>query len=237
MRESRWLWVGAILAVTVACSSPEPPAEPAETGRGLGFVEEAIADADRMQVEPDTAHPGSEVSVRFPQRDLRGPGFVLERKGADGWVWEWAVHSDPDGATQNVWSAEQFRGRNVEWNAGPGFDGTGPHVVPIPEGSQPGTYRICTAPTSPALCVELDVEEATAGPSDADGGEDAAAREKWAASGIADYTLEFVGGGCEMSLAGRFHIEVVENSVGEVVRHDLGELCFSRWVLGSGDVR
>ncbi|MDP8931185.1 MAG: hypothetical protein M3O70_22100 [Actinomycetota bacterium] len=62
---------------------------------------------------------------------------MLERKTEAGWVWEWAISSDPDGDSQNVWSAEEFTQKNVEWESGPAFDDRRPHVIPIPETTQP----------------------------------------------------------------------------------------------------
>lgn len=121
-------------------------------------VDEAITDPRRIEVDPTSARPGDSLSVSFPEGDTRGPGFVLERRVDGGWVWEWAIHSYPEGDSQNVWSAEEFRQRNVEWEAGPAFGGVGPHVIPVPAEADPGTYRVCTAPGSPALCAKFEVE-------------------------------------------------------------------------------
>lgn len=135
--------VGAVVAVVVlagvatGCGDDAPAAGP--------FYEEVVSESERMRVEPEVASPGDMVELYFPQGDERGPGFVLERRADDQWVWEWVVSS----GARTVISAEEFRQKDVEWVSGPSFSGEGPHSIPIPEGSEGGEYRVCTAPDAP----------------------------------------------------------------------------------------
>jgi hypothetical protein len=139
-------------APSTTAGDTSPPTE--------GPPPEVITDPARMVAEPDVIAAGEVTSVRFPLRDGRTPGFVIERSSVDGWVWEWAVHSDPDASDQRVWSAEEFQRLGVAWSAGPGFDDDRPHLIPVPQGSSPGRYRVCTVASQPTLCAEFVVAPA-----------------------------------------------------------------------------
>ena len=46
----------------------------------------------------------------------------------------------------NTFTAEGFIARNVEWDSGPAFDSTDPHLIPVPDDATPGLWRVCTVP-------------------------------------------------------------------------------------------
>jgi hypothetical protein len=57
----------------------------------------------------------------------------------------------------NTTAGEEFVARNFEWDSGPGFDGPGQHLIPVPDDSAPGLWRVCTVPDTPGLCAEFEV--------------------------------------------------------------------------------
>lgn len=127
---------------------------------GEAFVTEARTDAELMQVIPDVVAPGGELEAVFPSGADRGPGFVLERRGEEGWEWRFAISSDVDAPDMvNVITAEAFVADNYDWDSGPGFDGTDPHPIPVPAAAETGSWRVCTAPGTPGLCAEFEVTD------------------------------------------------------------------------------
>lgn len=168
------------VAVLAACGSPSdgPGNDPTPGSRssagegpshwapdsypeeGAPFVEADVAARDIMVTVPETVVAGSSVEVVFPGGVSRGPGFVIERRGDDGWVWLWAAISDTDApAPAEPVTAERFRDERWEWADGPAFDSGDPHRIRIPEEAELGLYRICTAPDQPAFCAEVEVVE------------------------------------------------------------------------------
>jgi hypothetical protein len=72
---------------------------------GDTFVTEARSDPALMQVVPDVVPPGGELEAVFPSGADRGPGFVLERHGEEGWAWRFAISSGHllDGRDITAW--------------------------------------------------------------------------------------------------------------------------------------
>jgi hypothetical protein len=62
----------------------------------------------------------------------------------------------------NVITAESFVADNYAWDAGPGFDGTDPHRIPVPAAAETGSWRVCTAPGTPGPCAEFEVKPSPA---------------------------------------------------------------------------
>jgi hypothetical protein len=154
-----WTRLGLVLALaalTVAgCRTTVDPGVPVPGG---AYVIDARTDPAVMRAVPDVVSPGGEIEAVFPRGSTRGPGFVLERHTDEGWAWRFAISSETDVPDRvNVFTAEEFVARNVEWTAGPAFDGTDPHLIPVPHGVEPGLWRVCTVPDTPGLCAEFDV--------------------------------------------------------------------------------
>jgi hypothetical protein len=128
---------------------------------GAPFVEADVTDRDTMTTVPETVVAVNSGVVVFPDRATRGPGFGIERRGDDGWVWLWSVSSDTDvREPAEPIMAERFREERMDWVDGPAFDSGDPHRIRIPDETELGLYRICTAPDQPALCAEVEVVEA-----------------------------------------------------------------------------
>lgn len=138
----------------------ERPLIDAESGETIPVTQlETPARSDRMQTEPSVAPPGGTIDVTFPKRDTRGPGFVIDQQSPDGWDFEWAVSSDPDAPDMvNIWTAEEFGDQGVEWG-GPAFDSDQPHIIPIPDDTEAGHFRVRTAASAVTLCAGFQVAE------------------------------------------------------------------------------
>jgi hypothetical protein len=151
------LQVLVLVTGAAACAgSPSDGGAEAE-GDGGPYVTDEVTDPERMAVDPAVVAPGESIHVRFPAGDIRGPGFVLERRIDAGWIWEWAIVSDPE-AEPTVISADEFRRREMVWLSGPAFDGPETHELPVPVQAEPGTYRACTTHVERVLCAEFEVE-------------------------------------------------------------------------------
>lgn len=109
-----------------------------------------------MTAEPDTASPGSVVTLGFPDERMRGVAFTLESAQPTGWKVEyyliagrgskepgansWFRPGDPSGGWPDV-----------------GIGGPGGEKVRVPEVAEPGTYRLCTANSPEQTCITLTV--------------------------------------------------------------------------------
>lgn len=150
--------LAATLLASVALLGCGEQGESSSASAGDAYVTDASTDPDLMQAVPDVVRPGDAIEVVFPRGSTRGPGFVLERAAGEDWVWHYAISSDTDAPDMvNTFTAEEFVARNVEWNSGPAFDSTDPHLIPVPDDAQPGRWRVCTVPDTPGLCAEFDV--------------------------------------------------------------------------------
>jgi hypothetical protein len=141
------LLVGVLAACTQIAESrpslPEPwPIDP-----------EAVADPDRMVVEPAAAAAGEIVELTFPGGHDRGILFAIDASVGGGWERSALLISDASGANP-TW----FRGGDDDIAVDAiGIGGDGPDRVPIPHGLLPGDYRICTANAGENLCVPIQV--------------------------------------------------------------------------------
>ena len=149
-----WPVIAVALVISGCTSLPEPsPPRPGEA-----YAEQTRTDPSRMEATPVSVPAGGDIEVVFPRGTTRGPGFVLERATDEGWAWWFAISSDTDAPDMvNTFTAEEFVARNVAWDSGPAFDGTDPHLIPVPEDAEPGRWRVCTAPDTPGLCAEFEV--------------------------------------------------------------------------------
>jgi hypothetical protein len=145
--------LSALVVLAFGCTTSGGASGEAITGP---YADRVVTDPAWVRAEPDVVAPGTPLEVHS-RGGSRGPGFVLERETADGWLWEWALSSDPDSDPGPLWSAEEFRGRGIVWNDGPAFDGVGNHTIPVPDVADPGRWRVCTAPDLPARCAEFEV--------------------------------------------------------------------------------
>lgn len=129
---------------SVALASPDMPLDAAKS----------------MEVQPTTGPAGRVVELSFPEAGLRGVGYRLEARFADGtWqpvAWLVAAAEGYEGVTgSGPWGEDvEFPREQVA--------GSDPDVVMLPDGMAPGRYRICDA-LGWTACVELEVSSATAG--------------------------------------------------------------------------
>jgi hypothetical protein len=141
----------ALVALALASCGQAPDADAPD-----GTVHrDAIVDPSRLVVDADRAAPGSLLQVSFPGGMTRGPGFTIDRRVDERWVWRYVVSSDTDDPLPTARAVDPTV--QLEWNSGPAFDGPRPHRIPIPEDADDGRYRICTAP-DPVVCVEVEVD-------------------------------------------------------------------------------
>jgi hypothetical protein len=145
-----------VVALLLAgCASPDEVSGPRP---GDTYATDVRTEPELMRAVPDAVAAGGEIEAVFPRGSTRGPGFVLERATDESWAWWFAISSDPDAADMvNTFTAEEFVARNVEWNSGPAFDSTDPHLIPVPDDAEPGLWRVCTVPETPGLCAEFEV--------------------------------------------------------------------------------
>lgn len=141
----------AVAGTVTGCAGQ--PAD--DDGAPQGFVTGAVVDSERLVAEPGTVAPGGSVDVSFPSREMRGPGFVLERRTDSGWSFEWVISSS--GREGRATTAEEYFELDMVWPDGPAHDDEGPEEIFVPREAAPGDYRVCTAPDQPALCAEFTV--------------------------------------------------------------------------------
>ena len=146
--------VAALMLAGCASSEEVSGPRPGET-----YAEDARTEPELMRAAPDTVVAGGEIEAVFPHGSTRGPGFVLERATDEGWAWWFAISSDTEAAADKVYifTAEEFVARNFEWQSGPAFDGTDPHLIPVPDDAEPGLWRVCTVDGTAGLCAEFEV--------------------------------------------------------------------------------
>ncbi len=139
--------VGAGLA---GCSStPDWQRQPEEAVPDGPRYEGASLAPDRMEISPEQAEPGGEVTVTFAEEMGRGREYALERSEADGWQWRFSLSSGRGDQptwwypmaeydiTDDIYSAKTVR-------------------VPVPEPAEPGDYRVCT---SEGHCASLTIAD------------------------------------------------------------------------------
>lgn len=163
-----WRCLGLLLAAgATACGvvddasadrpQPEPDVTILSQGDRPGDV--GVSDEARMRITPPVTAPGTVIQVAFPNQEMRGAAFMLERFDAGVWNWEWAVHSEPAAPEPRVWDAQEFMRQGTEWDAEARFTGAQSHPVPVPDGAPLGTYRVCTVGSPEKLCAEFDVAQ------------------------------------------------------------------------------
>lgn len=175
---------GAVVAVVLAGCEPADRAGPEAAAEDQADLHDTEADEpphpgpiapeegpydpeaeirpDLMEVHPDTASPGEDVELHFPQELIRGVGFVLEERAGESWevryfltVPDIGVGDDPPEDLRGSWFPPDNPDR-LEW-PDVGVDGSIPGRALIPEPATPGEYRICTAMSDPSFCAELTI--------------------------------------------------------------------------------
>jgi hypothetical protein len=131
----------------VACGSVVPAGTPHDAS--------AMFRPASMIVEPESAAPGQEVELRFPDEMTRGVWFVLEQEVGEAWVHRYDLTSDGPGPdwmiTWHVAGQEGFAVDDI------GVGGPGPDTVRIPDVAEPGSWRICTANAAENVCVRIGI--------------------------------------------------------------------------------
>lgn len=93
--------------------------------------------------------------MHFPQETMRGVAFQLDRRTEAGWETVYWLTSD-GGAGGRPVSIRVGAEGNWGW-PDVGIRGPGPDRVLIPDGIEPGSYRICTANAGDEFCAPLNV--------------------------------------------------------------------------------
>lgn len=120
-----------------------PPPEPAPSMR-----------PDLLVLQPATARLGELVEMHFPQETMRGVAFQLDRRTERGWEMVYWLTSDGNGGEPTsirVGAEGDYGWPDV------GVGGPGPDRVLIPDGIEPGSYRVCTANAGDEFCAPLDI--------------------------------------------------------------------------------
>lgn len=120
-----------------------PPPEPAPSMR-----------PDLLVLQPAAARPGEFVEMHFPQETMRGVAFQLDRREEPGWETIYWLTSDGNGGKPT--SIRVGAEGNHGW-PDVGVGGPGPDRVLIPDGIEPGSYRVCTANAGDEFCAPLNI--------------------------------------------------------------------------------
>jgi hypothetical protein len=109
----------------------------------------------RMYIDPEEANPGDVIAIHFPDGEVRGLGFVLERRG-EGWEAAYVLHAGEGDTGPFQWWPANPAPDGAGWDD-IGVDGLGPDFVQVPPEMPAGDYRICTANSSDRRCAGLRV--------------------------------------------------------------------------------
>jgi hypothetical protein len=147
--------LAAVVATTwlVGCTVPtEPTPSPRPTSDPTAEMR-----PDVMFVDPGQAEPGQIVALSYAKAWDRGVLYAIERQQDGEWMRLNYMVSDANGG-RPTWIRE---GEEPVVPA-VGIGGFGPDRVPIPDGIDPGPYRICTANGVQNLCTPFEVLEGDA---------------------------------------------------------------------------
>lgn len=111
---------------------------------------------DLLTVTPATPTPGSVVEVTFAEDTMRGIAWNLDQRDGDRWTTRFWLVSDANGGEPDaVPAGTQGWGVNDV-----GVAGTGPDRVLIPEETEPGSWRLCTANRGEEICASVEIAPA-----------------------------------------------------------------------------
>ncbi len=116
-------------------------------------IDGAVLRPEAMFVEPARAPPGEIVAVTYVKPWDRGILYAIDTDLGGGWERRHLLISDANGA-RATWFAPVDENAVVD---AIGVGGTGPDRVLIPEVTEPGDYRICTANAGDNICTPIEI--------------------------------------------------------------------------------
>lgn len=149
-----------------ACSAPDEvgarpdsPVSGSTSVTGASSSEPLLAPSvlGRMKVQRRSYSPGDLVKVRWPEENMRGIAYGLDRwTGAD---WK------PTFYISAVTEGYRSKGEPIWWSVADdghgwhdiGILGSGPDIAVVPEVAESGTYRLCTANSPRVSCAIVEV--------------------------------------------------------------------------------
>lgn len=131
-----------------AANSPERPAGP--------YDQAAKMRPDLVVADPASATAGEAVELTWPEETLRGVAWTLEEQDGSSWQVRYFLTSrwESDGGAPSWWAVSE--GEGTGW-ADIGVSGPGPDLLQIPDTAPAGQYRLCTANSSPNVCIPFEV--------------------------------------------------------------------------------
>lgn len=145
--------VHAVLAIVAmalmlgACSSASEAGQDPVNGANAGPL---------MIAEPSAVTAGATVSLRFPQGNERGVGYILTRQGPGMSSPTYYLTSSTTGyraGERPTWSTSM---RDPGWET-VGIQGPGPDEVIVPDVAASGEYTLCTGNAAIETCADLSV--------------------------------------------------------------------------------
>ena len=106
-----------------------------------------------MFVEPTQARPGEIVDVTYADAWDRGILYAIDAELGGTWERRHLLVSDANGGAR-VWFTPGDENVAVE---AVGIGGRGPDRVMIPEVTEPGGHRICTANAGQNICTRIEI--------------------------------------------------------------------------------
>ena len=143
-------WLGSVLLGLLAgCALAQPLPPPVDPWP----IDGAVMRPEAMFVEPVRARSGDMVAVTYPVGWDRGILYAIDADVGGEWDRRHLLISDANGG-RPMWFTLGDADVAVE---AVGIGGPGPDRVPIPEGIEPGAYRICTANAGENICTPIEV--------------------------------------------------------------------------------
>jgi hypothetical protein len=127
------------------------------SGRSSAAAPPPESDAPLIVVTPDVARPGEVIELRYPTELSRGVPFFMSRWENDQWSEPQFLLISDQGHMRVVGPGWHPRGSAWGWR-NIGIGGHGPDRLKVPDVTEPGLYRICTAnAVGGPYCVQLAV--------------------------------------------------------------------------------
>lgn len=153
------------IALLAACGGDESkpgagPASPAPASSSAGPVgpydPAAEMRPDLVVADPARAVAGEAVELTWPEETMRGVAWTLEEQDGDSWQVHYFLTSRAEGydSAPSWWALGE--GEGMGWGD-IGLLGPGPDLVHIPDTAPAGQYRLCTANSSPNVCIPFEV--------------------------------------------------------------------------------
>lgn len=134
----------AVVAVIVlaGCSAVAPLGTPRDAT--------AVFRPASMVADRESAAPGDVITLDFPDREVVGVGYALEREVGTTWVYSYLLNPSWGDGEASWQVAEE--GLEV-----PAMGISDPVQVVIPEVAEAGAWRICSVAEAENICVRIEI--------------------------------------------------------------------------------